>query len=358
MSHVQIPPRGPARFVLPDHDGRAAAQGLRFFGSGRRGAARRAMEWGVSRGLGKRLPQTEESTELARLLTEVCVQEGLPGEFVIHLGPPRSNRKPVAVILDASGPTALVKVGMNRLTNSLVRNESTALRTLGEREHDLFRAPDVLGAGSIEEHEYLVQSVLPVEREGAAVQASDLARVSAQVAAFEAASPSALADGEWGQKMAARVAALPAGADRTAIESGWTSLCRTSVHEFSHGSWHGDLSPWNCISAGSTVLVWDWERWDTGIPVGFDLLHWHLFRGVADGLTFAQAALRLTQSGSDALTDSGLCEPSYCDELINAYLIEIATRFTTDNQRAAGSEAGRITDWLPPALSRARGAIA
>ena len=42
------------------------------------------------------------------------------------------------------------------------------------------------------------------------------------------------------------------------------------------GAWHGDWVPWNMARHGDEVLLWDWEHYEEGVPVGFDALH---FRG-------------------------------------------------------------------------------
>ena len=37
---------------------------------------------------------------------------------------------------------------------------------------------------------------------------------------------------------------------------------------------HGDFVPWNILSGTPRPAVWDWERYATGIPAGFDRLHY------------------------------------------------------------------------------------
>ena len=39
------------------------------------------------------------------------------------------------------------------------------------------------------------------------------------------------------------------------------------------GAWHGDWVPWNMARHGDEVLLWDWEHYEEGVPVGFDALH-------------------------------------------------------------------------------------
>ena len=56
------------------------------------------------------------------------------------------------------------------------------------------------------------------------------------------------------------------------------------------GSWHGDWTPWNMAFSGGRVLVWDWERFENGVPVGFDAVHYQLQGAVTRNGAEAQAA--------------------------------------------------------------------
>ena len=47
---------------------------------------------------------------------------------------------------------------------------------------------------------------------------------------------------------------------------------RSGTAVLSYGSWHGDWTPWNMAITHTGLLVWDWERLDHGVPVGFDAL--------------------------------------------------------------------------------------
>ena len=47
-------------------------------------------------------------------------------------------------------------------------------------------------------------------------------------------------------------------------------------HALTFGAWHGDWAPWNMASTERGLLVWDWERFTSGVPLGFDALHYRL----------------------------------------------------------------------------------
>jgi hypothetical protein len=49
--------------------------------------------------------------------------------------------------------------------------------------------------------------------------------------------------------------------------------------EVDFGAWHGDWTPWNMAWHRGRVQLWDWERFDPDVPVGFDLLHYRLQTG-------------------------------------------------------------------------------
>jgi hypothetical protein len=40
------------------------------------------------------------------------------------------------------------------------------------------------------------------------------------------------------------------------------------------GAWHGDFTPWNMSRRGDELLLWDWERFETGVPAGLDRCHY------------------------------------------------------------------------------------
>ncbi len=41
-------------------------------------------------------------------------------------------------------------------------------------------------------------------------------------------------------------------------------------------AWHGDWTPWNMAWRRRRVQLWDWERFEAGVPVGMDRIHYVL----------------------------------------------------------------------------------
>ena len=59
----------------------------------------------------------------------------------------------------------------------------------------------------------------------------------------------------------------PAGRASTTIER------RHGGDRVSLGGWHGDWGRWNMGMGDGVLQLWDWERYDAEVPIGFDALH-------------------------------------------------------------------------------------
>jgi hypothetical protein len=117
------------------------------------------------------------------------------------------------------------------------------------------------------------------------------------------------------------------------------------------GAWHGDWNGANsAVLADGRVLVWDWERFDPDVPVGFDAVH----LAVQDAITRRGTAPR--RAATDVLVAaSALLEPfgvaqSEASLVAVLYLIELAVRYLRDGQARAGARLGRVAEWLVPAV--------
>jgi hypothetical protein len=42
-------------------------------------------------------------------------------------------------------------------------------------------------------------------------------------------------------------------------------------------AWHGDWTPWNMAWGRDRITLWDWERFEQGVPAGFDAYHYAIF---------------------------------------------------------------------------------
>ena len=187
---------------------------------------------------------------------------------IVLCGPPRANQKPVLQLHDRRGRTvAFAKVAWNPLTSDLLQRERAALEHLASVPHDGFAAPAILGSGSFGAGEWLALSPLGVARRQPPTPAStlELAR------AIEATGHMATLEASrtvFVERLRADAAGLPHSApavERLIDAHGGT--------EMPVGGSHGDFVPWNVLTGAPHPAVWDWERYRTEAPVGFDRMH-------------------------------------------------------------------------------------
>ena len=104
----------------------------------------------------------------------------------------------------------------------------------------------------------------------------------AEIAGIAGISRSALADSPFWSRICADLDALgPRGAPFLRVVRQLGERHGAAVLAF--GSWHGDWTRTNVAPHGHSVLAWDWERFGTGVPVGFDALHYDLLSSVTVG---------------------------------------------------------------------------
>jgi hypothetical protein len=270
----------------------------------------------------------------------------------VHIGPARANRKPVLQLLAADGRTvAFAKLGTVALTRTLVRAEAAALIALGHAGLTQVTVPRVLHSGQWREHEVLVQSALPVWRPRVPVTEPRLVSAMKEVAGCCGSRRGTLADSGYWSRLRTRLDALVGSADGAALARAGTAIARRYADaRLDYGAWHGDWSPWNMASLDDTLLVWDWERFAPGVPLGFDALHHDLQRRLM-GQPDARAAVEQTVAAAgrlllpfgvvaaDAVTATGLL-----------YLVDLAARYLADRQAEAGARLGVLGRWLLPAI--------
>ncbi len=228
---------------------------------------------------------------------------------------------------------AVAKLGVSALSTRLIRNEAAALTRLSAAPLHHVTVPSVLFSGEWGTVPLLVQSALPQfgseppdaakRRELAAVEISRIGGIEIQ----------RVATSHVLDVLHQRVAALPEGAERD-LAGRTLARLRDGVGdvEFPVGSWHGDWTPWNLApSAPGGMLVWDWERFASGIPAGYDALHYSgqvgQMRpgGPAEGLAATRADL------AALLTPFGVTAEAL-QPVFGLYLVELLVRYTEDAQ--------------------------
>lgn len=357
--YLPVPDQRDPRFLLP-RDRRAAREVLRHFRSDGSGRAR----WRIA---GLRLAlQTTGGWPLTRGRVAVSVPaspaaetieshlRGILGEEItmgIHFGPPRANRKPILQVLGADHrPLAFGKVGVDPLTRRLVRAEGEALRHLADLALPGIRIPTLVHAGEWQDSEVLVTTPLPMREADHAVDPDlaeralvTLSRASGTTRARPGSSP-------WLLDLRKRTEALAHEAIRAALLSTIEHLA-ADQEDWEFGCWHGDCTRWNMASLDGEVLFWDWERFTGPVPLGWDALHFAL-RETFESTGPTVAVARELLDRSPALLAPFGVGRELAPRVTQAYLVELALRYTADGQRDAGGRTARVEEWLLPVLPR------
>lgn len=277
--YVALPTAAEPRLLVPLDGPRASARMIvgsapqdRLVSRLKRGALSRLAALGLLRLVPG--PRLEVGGRTAtRLVSELRRRLGWVATIGIHLGTPRPNRKPVLVLMDQQGQIrAFAKVGWDDATEDLVGNEALALASLVRRSPLII--PGLLDDFRFNGSRIVVQSAVPVGRSG-----RHLLNDEAMAAVAEAIAGSherrELGGSTYATGLLERCLSsdqLPADTGRDIVDL----LERAAGERVAMGAWHGDLTPWNCSLLSDGISVWDWERWSPEVPLGLDVLHYHL----------------------------------------------------------------------------------
>lgn len=282
----------------------------------------------------------------------------------LHIGPARANRKPVLQLLRPDGSTlGFAKIGPTSLTRRLVEAETVALERLARARLRTVSVPEVLHAGQWRGHAVLVQSALPIWLRRAALGRPRLTAAMREIASVDGTARAPLAESPYWSTLRARLDAITDQADGRALADAATALvASTGATILAYGCWHGDWSPWNMAGLDDTLLLWDWERFATGVPMGFDALHFALqralqssgFRGSVDAAKAVDACI---DGARRQLAPFGVRDAGAANLTALLYLTDLATRYLTDRQADAGARLGVLGTWLLPVLLRRIGTI-
>ena len=306
-----LPSKRQPRLALPVHTPAVAAEVLRKYSQGltfgeraaRTTAAALVRLPGVNRGLTRlarhRLTVTAPSDE-SRHSLELHLAQILDHEVVVgvNLGQPRANRKPVLHVLAPDGRTlAYVKVGTSAATAHLVRGEAQALHgfwSAGPPSGQL-RVPRVLHHGRWRDLELLVLDPLRPRSARWRRPHVPLAAMS-ELGVHLGTLGASFDDTPAWERARATPGTLRNTSQAAQLER---ILAATETrHGRTHvtvGTWHGDWTPWNMAWDDRQVLLWDFERFAAGVPLGFDLAHYRLQSALRDG--GEDAAARLVRAG-------------------------------------------------------------
>lgn len=274
-------------------------------------------------------------------------------EISMHLRATRANRKPVLQLLTPAGDTVgFAKISINALTADLIRAERAALARINAAGLTSLRAPRVLASGAWRGLELLVLSPLPIWLRPVPARPGQLASAVAELATMAGLRAAPLAAGEYWRRLTARLVRAGDGADQRALREALDLLARRSGDAvLTFGAWHGDWSPWNMANTRDGLLVWDWERFTSCAPYGFDLLHYWLQARVLPGHQDPAAAAAECVERAPALLRP-LAVPAESARLVAlTYLADLSVRYLVDQQAEAGARLGAPGRWLIPALA-------
>ena len=358
--YLVLPSEARAVLLLPRRPRRAAAAALRNYKASAAGSRRfllRSMALAARVGLADALPHritvesagNEPDADVVSYLRKV-----LDCDVVVSLriGPPRANRKPVLELLSPRGEAlGFAKVGVTGLTRELVRAEAAALDVLGPAPLGRLEVPRLLHHGQWRDHEVLVQA--PLSGSGRAGSPSELAAAMAEVAAVRGVVTQQVSRSAYWRGLRSRLEACPPSEAAVALLRVISDLeAMAATTRLAFGCWHGDWTPWNMAFSGGRVLVWDWERFEDGVPVGFDAVHYQVQRAVVGNGTKAQAAAEMALLTAPMTLGPLGVRPGVAVFVAALYLIEIATRYLHDEAAEAGAYLGDVGNWLLPTLSR------
>jgi len=271
----------------------------------------------------------------------------------MYLGPPRANRKPVLQVLTPEGESvAFAKVGINPLTCRLVRAERAALARLEQADLADISLPRVLHHDQWHGLEVLVLSAVPAWTRRQPLPPARLAAAMNAVAQVDGLHSEPLRGSVYLRQLRDRLAGADKGPEQAALMWALDMLAtRSGQTALTYGAWHGDWAPWNMACTKRGLLVWDWERFTPGVPLGFDALHYRLQAdlgpGHRDPLTAATAGF---QSAAQLLAPFGIgTEQAWLTGVL--YLADLATRYLVDRQASAGAQNGAPGTWLIPAVT-------
>ena len=92
------------------------------------------------------------------------------------------------------------------------------------------------------------------------------------------------------------------------------------------------------------MLVWDWERFEADVPVGYDALHRAVQTAIGNQGVDPTGAARALIAGADRTLAPFDQDGRSADLVVVLYLVELAARYLRDRQAEAGAGWGT---WTP-----------
>lgn len=347
-----VPAAGGVGTALPLDSRRASARAVRRFSAAATTPAvakRLILAGALWLGAGRLLPDSFEVTgadtdSLAALLEAVFEE---PVSFSVAIGTARVNRKRVLEIFGSNGETlGFAKLGGSAVSDADVAAEAAALPQLAEHSLPGLSLPRVLWSGSWRGATMLVISAVPQSPRQRRHDRRDppLPEIAALTDTF-AEGPATITETDWWKRTAECFESLADPGRRNRASACLDRLGERAASPVPFAAWHGDWTPWNMARHPKGLSLWDWERFDTGVPAGLDVLHYLLNARLAGGLEPGQAltVLRDGESYWRALGERVAEDPEVG---VGMYLAEILRRYLPLSEGAGGDMLLPRTDAL------------
>jgi hypothetical protein len=353
-----IPNLTAPRLLVPARPAAAGATALRRYSSalGVREAATRLAVSGLLRlggggAIGDRLGRPDAGDSIERHLAGIL---GEPVVCSVGVGTDRANQKPVLQIFDRRGRSlAFAKVGMTPFTERLVAAEHQHLLTLAaHRLPTYLRVPQVIACSRWRGLLVLVLSDLSPSVT-ATVRWGDVPaprRAMDDLARSFPADPLPWIATVLGQEARRIAEALPPGADTDQFGAALEVVeAYVGPDPVELGAWHGDWTPWNMAHRGRRLLLWDWERFAVGVPLGLDPLHYDVYaRCRRDGFTSTAVLAGLAEAGHPRDVDDprrSVVAATYLTTLAGRSLEGAARQPSAGAASSAGTALAALRAW-------------
>src|SRR5690606_33504357 len=193
-------------------------------------------------------------------------------------------------------------------------------------------------------HNLMVTSAVPAWTEPADRGSGPRFAAMRELAEIAGTMRSPLGESDYAARLRARLGSLAARSRSTGLgpaaecdtdvdtllAAGTTLLDRFAHVELTFGAWHGDWSPWNTRETADLIYLWDLERFEIGVPYGFDAVHYRLQEDiVTHQVDPTTAVLLLAANASAVLAPMGVA-PSEAEPTTLLYLVDLATRYMSD----------------------------
>ena len=343
---IVLPNRATPRLLVPAGSPRAAAGAMLRFSAAltpgdtaKRVAVAASLRLGARRLYPDRITVADDRESLGAHLASTVF--GHDVELSLGLGTARANRKPVLQAFDPRGRSvAFVKLGINDRSKADVGGEAAALRRLAEvGSLDGMEVPTLLHDGHWGETRVVVMSALNTsmwQRPSKDPHPPTRAMQVLHDAFHEGRIP--LVESPVWQRLLLAATAVTDPEAQSRLTSALERLADLAGgRPLPIGAWHGDWTPWNMARRRRRVQLWDWERFETGVPHGLDVCHY----GVN---TITRRDGIKPSSVRTGLSSVGFTHASIDDEravVAGTYLATIASRYLLSSQLEHGE---RIMD--------------